>query len=142
MSKYLPPKPKLHLDIKHITNEGHACWDSTHVMKEFDMWYDREIVPLFENAVKVFCNKKYGGACSDQEWGAAETLYTPDATHTALIINIKPIKEETAEDHLRRLIEIYDAAIVISSDPFVFGMNPQQKIADICKAKAFLEKKK
>lgn len=117
MSKFLPPKPYF------ASFNGPDLLIPKH---EFEKWWDKEIVPLFENAVTAVGmfdheNKLFDFSDSFQ-----------DATHTASLVNIKPIKHETAEDLLRQIVNWVSGGIgcKITADSDV-----------ITKAKALLEKK-
>lgn len=99
---------------------------------DFNKWWQAEIVPLFENAVEVYglnCN----GWSSFSQYHNEPQTNTPEQqgkTHRALLINIQPIKEETAEDMLREIVE---------SSTKRLGMVDVEKID---KAKAWLEGRK
>lgn len=118
MSKHMPPK----LDLKS------AGWLTRHSIaydicqRSFDAWYDTHIRPLFENAVEIYLSTN--GLVDGVDWS---TDYSDKYTHKALIINIEPIKEETAEDLLRELVNAI--AKRDSTDAY-------------CEAKAFLERNK
>ena len=68
----------------------------------YDEWFDENIKPFndaLESAVEVNCAK------FSDDWNCSEyILPTDEWTHKALLINIEPIKQETAEDVLRELV--------------------------------------
>ena len=49
-------------------------------------------------------------------WADASKNHLIDCTHKALLINIQPIKDETAEDVLRYLLKTYDKEHVDNQD--------------------------
>jgi len=69
----------------------------------FDQWFDQHVSPinrLLEAGIEVYTNSYEGRA---NEWlGKA---WVDDPTHKALLINIEPIKQETADDVLRDWLE-------------------------------------
>lgn len=72
--------------------------------ESFTQWFDTHIEPInqmIEDAVEVVGSKEWGDWTS-QSLGNVSNEYR---THKALLINIEPIKKETAEDVLRDLIE-------------------------------------
>lgn len=97
MTKFMPPKP----DFAYYGLKESLSEDS------FNKWYDKEIKPLFENAVKVtgFINHdRYRDRY--RYHFAGEWHYNDEPTHKAILINIKPIeKEDTAENILRELFD-------------------------------------
>lgn len=95
MNKFLPPKPEF-TSNKRSDGTTEYPW----IFRwEFDVWYDREVVPLFENAVEV-----QGTKTSNMGWSMSEGN-NGNPTHTALLINITSIKTETAEDLLKAQCE-------------------------------------
>lgn len=104
MSKFMPPKP---------TNAD-----------TFHTWFDREIKSLFENAVEVYSQ-------DGSDW--IENVPTNWATHKALLINIQPIKEDTAEDLLREIVNTQQVGTEIDWATW-------RNVID--KARKYLEKKK
>jgi hypothetical protein len=92
--KWMPPTPQFDLYDARL--------DRYWIGKEqFNDWFANEIAPLFENAVEVDCHQTHGGwAAMDPK---TDLWHTENAkTHTALLINIKPIKEE---DEGRKLLQ-------------------------------------
>jgi hypothetical protein len=87
--KFMPPKPDwLHYGCTAFTREA------------FDHWYAKEIAPLFENASEVYTT------CVLGFWTTSATLSNDHRfNHKALLINIQPIKEDTAEDILKEVVE-------------------------------------
>lgn len=133
MSKrFMPKKPEMPEWFKH----GHDDPKSLAInIVEFDQWYDKEIRPLFENAVEVYRSRFSGG------WSQNPERIKEGDTHKALIINIQPIKEETAEDLLREFVaqrEIIERITYVPEDRDQRGCTLEL----MSKAKAFLEKKK
>ena len=62
---------------------------------DFDLW----LKDILKNSVKVNC------ARISDDWNCSEyTLPTDEWTHTALLIDIKLKKQETAEDILKRIL--------------------------------------
>lgn len=131
MNKFLPPKPELQIprevfwgtdekqrEAVQLAVTGLAGYWSCRI----DEWWDKEIVPLFENAEEVF------GAPG--RWYSLPDIYKD--THKALVVKITPIKEPTAEDLLRQIVNWVSGGIgcKITADSDV-----------ITKAKALLEKK-
>lgn len=89
MSKFMPKKP-VFINNNMLIN-GVPC-----ISKDvFDAWFDKEIAPLFQNAVEVYAPDDLNG------WMRS----CPSAyTHKAILINIQPIKQDTPESLLRELI--------------------------------------
>lgn len=92
-TKHLPPKP----DFGYVTPEMRLLKDCIH-KDQFDRWYSTHIEPLFENAVEVRSR-------TQKWWFIAEK---DDDLYTALLINIKPIKEDTTEEFLREFVDIIE----------------------------------
>ena len=70
-----------------------------------DTWFNKNVEPInrmLEKAVEVSGNVDQ---FSMSMWRATKGRGTEDNTHKALLINIQPIKKETAEDVLRDIIE-------------------------------------
>lgn len=122
MNKFLPPKPE-------FQNEGLIDFI---IRPAFEAWYDRDIVPIFEGATQVWIRHKnlYDGSIRDVHLAAPI-----DATATALLIGITPIKLDTAEDLLRELVSDYCARL--NHRPALHPTDPSA----LSRAKAFLEKK-
>lgn len=99
---------------------------------EFEKFYES----LFKDAVEVECYLLKESNLTDEHgpgWTAAEPrtrIIKPESTHKALLINVRPIKEETAEDLLREL-----ADLVIPQHC------SNEVLAAYNKARKFLEKK-
>lgn len=89
----LPSKPNQFIYIKN--QESHYL-----SIGDFNIWYDN----VFKGAVEVECTR----SLPDQlgAWYASENGIYPK-THTALLVNIEPIKKETAEDILKDMVEEY-----------------------------------
>lgn len=92
----IPPLPN-HPDVKTSSPNEIYIWLS---------WYNRVLMPwylsLFEDAVEV-----YGDARSDTGlWSKSHPDYALNQTHSALLINVKPLKSETAAVELT---DKYDA---------------------------------
>lgn len=62
---------------------------------DFNKWWQAEIVPLFENAVEVWL---------DSETATKWSEYHKSDYKKGMLINIQPIKEQTAEDLLREFL--------------------------------------
>lgn len=102
--KWMPPQP-IGWGLK-----THHLWLHK---EEFDVWFDKEIRPLFENAVEVygtiggkpFYRHQFGDLHSMYPEGTfCHTECLNDSTHKALLIKIEPIKkEESAEDLIAQL---------------------------------------
>jgi hypothetical protein len=90
MDKFYPPRLTLRALVSHSAQE------------QVDMWLDNEIYPLFDKAVEVHLHT---GAYN--KYYISESAH-PNATHTGLLINIQPIKEDTAESILRELFDHLD----------------------------------
>lgn len=70
--------------------------------ESLDEWYaDLEAwhAEVFKDAVEV-----YGGSFASNGWTFCSDEEYQKTTHTALLINIQPIKEESAEDILEQLV--------------------------------------
>jgi hypothetical protein len=91
----LPPKPTESRYIYIARQDEYFLSKS-----EFNEWYDI----VFKDAVDVECTR----TLSDHPgaWYASENGTYPK-THTALLINIQPIKKESAEDILKDMIKEY-----------------------------------
>lgn len=138
--RWMPPKPEFDLMFEYSAMGKLAtqtCYEplgeqvKVNVLseKKFNDWYDREIKPLFEDAETVY-------PLYQNQWTTIrETLHT----QKALLIKIEPIKEETAEDILRDLIEQIGQAGIVEYK----GLHPPAFTQPnaLKKAKAFLEKK-
>lgn len=107
MNKFLPPKPE-------FQNEGLIDFI---IRPAFEAWYDREIVPLFKDAVTVYGTSTR--CLSDTK--ANNDIFT------GTVIGITEIKIENAEDLLREVCKYHD--------DFEVMMNA------VNKARKFLEKK-
>lgn len=93
MSKWMPPKPE------------HYPWMGFTV-SEFDVWYDKEIKPLFENAIEMV-RETHKSSCTGENWYARDKVALGRGAydHKALLIKIEPIKEDTAESLLKEIVE-------------------------------------
>jgi hypothetical protein len=89
MNKFMPPKPA-------FGNYENGIFIP---VERFNDWYAKEITPLFENAVEVYGD----GRIEQGLWSMQKGDCAINQTHRALLINIKPIKEETAEDIVKEL---------------------------------------
>lgn len=94
----------------NLTNE-----DSASCSEAFDRWFDEQIEPinkLFEDAVEV---RKFEHSLwsthAQSNWFSDENK----CSHKALLIDIQPIKKETAEDVLR------DMTKYVNSKPLSYG---------------------
>lgn len=137
----MPPKPNFSFDGcledlngTQIVRFGGRSIPNSMTKKAFDSWYDKEIRPLFENAEKVVGYipagaPKLGDAyCFGSFGGSSET-------HQALLIKIEPIKEESAEDLLRQLLD----AVYINDDRTIEGRISHNHISPIDDGKPFAE---
>lgn len=89
----IPPK----LDLHKLPGEMQFTLSSAqHVI---DTWYDKHIVPMFENAKIVYSSS------IEDVWFESHKVDIFSFKLKGLVINIQPIKEETAEDILREFIE-------------------------------------
>lgn len=73
---------------------------------EARQWFFHNVEPLnkmFEEGVEVT-----GEYCDLSERNYWNTIKKMDDTHKAILLNIQPIKAETAEDVLRSLLRQYD----------------------------------
>ncbi len=120
--KFLPPKPLVPYGMGYLTKE------------RFDLWYAKEIAPLFENAVEVECSRTIGNHLGS--WYASENGCAPKS-HKALLIKIQPLKEESAEDILRELVGIKTDYTITYSPPAKPG---EDIFTVIDRARAFLAK--
>ena len=90
MSKWIPKKPI----------GFHSCASITTHM--FDKWFDEEIRPIFERACTVYGLNNFS---RPDNWSCyKDTVHN----HTALLINVELVKEDTPESILREIIEEYD----------------------------------
>ena len=100
----------------------------------FDHWFDKVIKPhnkLIESAVSVYARVPSGEQpCVWVESHKRDDI--PD-THRAYLINIQPIKKETAEDVLRELTAFHAHCIYMNTDNEIIHK------ALIKRAKAVLE---
>jgi len=80
-----------------------------YAISELNIWFDQNIEPLneiIENAIHVKGEYRKDRAFSDENgWAFDQSFATTRTTHKALLINIRPIKKETAEDVLRDIID-------------------------------------
>lgn len=108
--------------------------------KSYNNWYaklEAWHAEVFKDAVEV-----YGGSFKSTYWTFCSDKEHQKTTHTALLINIQPIKEDTAEDILREIISRLE--VTFHGEGGVYG-GPRSKLYEIdifAKAKAFLEKKR
>ena len=68
----------------------------------FQDWFSENVKPInkmLSEGVEVYSTTHTGHG---KTWNSAQVM---DDTHTALLINIRPVKKETAEDVLREFIE-------------------------------------
>lgn len=133
MSKFLPPRPKA------IYIDGQTRGDMALQQQNLNEWYDKEIAPLFENAVEVYgefdaTNEVWSDFSGLRPLKANEGV----ATHKALLVNIEPLKkEETAEDVLREMVDAFKTTTII---PYQGEVPKFNKALD--RARKYLEKKK
>lgn len=98
----LPGKPEMNPRVS-----GDCGWISA---TQFDEWYAELQAwhkQVFEGAVEVFSMSEDAGISC--EWVRCERILSDNARNAlktkALLINITPIKEETAEDLLKEIIQ-------------------------------------
>jgi hypothetical protein len=99
MSKsYLPPKPDKFVKLSGVS---HLFNINQEFMRraDFEEWYAQQIEPLFENTVEVY---KARGMSFPDDWTTSAPV--ENRTHIALLINIQPIKEPTADDLLKEIL--------------------------------------
>lgn len=95
----LPPKPNIDFSYKAATKAEEKIAREVYFTcrKKFDDWYDN----VFKYAVEMY---RY-----------SENVWSPNPqsgdTHTAVLINVRPIKKETAEDLLKEFIKQHDRII-------------------------------
>lgn len=114
-----------------------AVWYS-----ELEAWHKS----VFEGAVEVGCVylksvTRLPEPDNPKRWWASESI-CPSDTHTALLIQITPIKEETAEDILKEIVETLD--IRSGAQGGLMGQ-PKSTLFEVDvlkKAKVFLARKK
>ena len=128
--KWMPPKP--HFYTRLISNQyRHPLPELVVTEQDFSYWYDREIAPLFENAVEVYGHKdRYDSGWHyglDRKYASELQLAS---THKALLIKIEPLKEVSADDLLREAVGAW------------YGDGPGINQQMIDKFRAYLEKKK
>lgn len=130
MSKWMPPK--LEFDIKCV---GYLTIHETEMLSyhriQFEEWYDKEIKPLFENAIDVVKDSYSRTGDSWYERGKEALVSGTTYDHRYLLIKIEPIREETAESILRAFI---NETRHIVSNPIIISLHQR--------AKQFLEKTK
>lgn len=117
MSKFMPPKPEFYA----YTLEG-GFQRSMLFETEFHSWFAKEIAPLFQNAVEVW-------ETPGDYWSEAPSAVPVNfERHKALLLNIQPIKEESADDILREVVDT------------IASGNVDGGVKAFDKAKAYLEK--
>lgn len=103
--KWMPLKPKFRsmCEAHRYKSLGFQPddWSDGLTKSDFNEWYDREIKPLFENAVEV--TGALDGNNITQPFGQVRGSHD---IHNALLIKIEPIKKETAEDLLREYVNL------------------------------------
>jgi hypothetical protein len=148
MSKWMPPKPDFDKMKYGYSSYFPAAIGSYHreeqdieilIKDTFDKWYDKEIRPLFENAITFY---GYRDLNSDGHLIFHECGISRDPEFTALVMKIESIKEETAEDLLEESIDLFNKGqagiygIKANLDFDQASKNLQSKI------KVYLERKK
>jgi hypothetical protein len=93
MNKFMPPR----LIFKKVYRED---WTFDVAQRQFDEYFEREIKPLFENAVEVWGD----GRVDEALWSSYKNDRTINQTHSALLINIQPIAPESADEILREIV--------------------------------------
>lgn len=133
MTKWMPKKPR-YTFFKTIPQ---GCNDNLQIVTagEFEQWWNSEIAPLFENAVEVYGSEDRKGY-SQFAW--LQERHELDK-HKALLVNIRPIVQDSAEDILRELVGGMNKTTLITYK----GDHPPMNAFNVWfdKAKAFLEKK-
>lgn len=89
-----PPKPSF------LTDEPKTVFNRYVSEKDVRDWYEKEILPLFENAREI-----HGTILSDDNMRFGLNPKQGD-THTAIIVNLKQNKEDTAEGLLREHLDL------------------------------------
>ena len=113
--KFMPKKP----DWTQYNDRN----DNYYLTKsEFNDWWEREIKPIFENAIEVY---------GDTETLTWDEETSPIYDKRALLIKVESIKEQTSEDLVKKLIDLIERS-----------ENPIPSFKDISTRFKALEKKK
>lgn len=125
----LPTKPEFHFNNINVKYEHRICSEYHEYItkKDFDEWYDE----VFKGALTVYGWMDGDGACRFSEMKVIGSD-KGEATHSATLIGITPVMEESAEDLLRELVD------EIWGNTSVGGKVPES----IHKARRYLESKK
>ena len=118
--------PKWSPDFRGLLVNPQDAWQ---LEQQYNLHFDTHLKPIFENAVEVFGEKEHG-IFSIHRLNKENPYSSFYNTHKALLINIEPIKEESAEDILREMISELDGPTTM------IRLNELIK-----KAKAYLQKK-
>lgn len=146
-SKWKPPKPNFH--------DYNTRTDTYSITKsDFNEWYDKEVKPLFENAVEMWGYSPFpykdhpsGNYMEPMNWRSPEIAKkrVDDGdemflgNHKALLIKIEPIKQETAESLLREIANFHDQSGIIE---YKSASPPIVSASLVSRIKRFLDKKK
>lgn len=129
----LPPKFTAYTVSAIVANQPDLEY---YDVAEIEAWHAK----VFEGAIEVYDNGVITG--HEELFERFQRTPHPCSTKTGLLINIQPIKEETAEDILKEIV----ATLQINLG-YQVGMSgePKSKIYEcdlLAKAKAYLERKK
>lgn len=138
--KWMPPMPERNYFLRaelFIRNNHPSRLSTTEIIDSVTAcakeYYDREIRQLFENAVEVGCFRY-----APNEW-AANSEKDKCNTHKALMINIQPIKEESAGNELiKEMMNYLSRHYPLMDHP----TDEKYRAALAARAKAHLEQQK
>lgn len=121
--------------IKRNHPIGFAC--SKPEDYQLSQWFKENVDPvnkLLSEGVEVVGKvKNIDGGLTNKKYWCATQIQNTNETHTGLLINIQPIKKETAEDVLKDLIKTDPMSANTGCDEWVVGL--------VERARKVLEKK-